>query len=48
MIVKASNGNEMLYNDERNVKNARQDVHINAYITQSLTKFRKTDPEIIS
>jgi hypothetical protein len=28
----ASNGNEMLYNDEKNVENARWDVCINAYI----------------
>jgi hypothetical protein len=33
MIVEASNGNEMLYNDERNVEKARWDVRINAYIT---------------
>jgi hypothetical protein len=48
MIVEANNGNEMLYNDERNVENARRDVRINAYITRSLIKFGKTDPEIIS
>jgi hypothetical protein len=28
MIVEADNGNEMLYNDERNVENARRDVRI--------------------
>jgi hypothetical protein len=44
MIVKANNGNEMLYNDERNVENARRDVHINTYISQSLTKLGKTNP----
>ena len=44
MIVKASNGNEMLYIDERNVENARWDVHINTYIIQSLTKPGRTNP----
>jgi hypothetical protein len=44
MIVDANNGNKMLYNDERDVENARRDVRINTYIIRSLTKHGRTNP----